>query len=104
MILDFDPQRCLWTVVSREAEIAEPPEPLLDLSSTKSDRRGAGTATEELERLQPLDPSSLYRANTLTRKLNALTRSRRRKGHRILEVLRRRALQLTFLRTEDEEA
>ena len=31
MILDFDPQRCLWTVVSREAGIAEPPEPLLDL-------------------------------------------------------------------------
>ena len=51
MILDFDPQRCLWTVVSREAEIAEPPEPLLDLIDQVIGGGWQGTATELLERL-----------------------------------------------------
>ena len=45
MILDFDPQRCLWTVVSREAEIAEPPEPLLDLIDQVIGGGWQGTAT-----------------------------------------------------------
>ena len=58
MILDFDSQRCLWTVVSREAEIAEPPEPLLDLIDQAIGGGWQGTATELLERLRRLDPES----------------------------------------------
>lgn len=84
IILDFDPQRCLWTVVSREAEIAEPPEPL--------------------ERLRLLDPGLPYRANTLTRKLNALTRRlKEEKGIEYWKSRRPESRQLTLLRTEDEE-
>ena len=60
MILDFDPQRCLWTVVSREAEIAEPPEPLLDLIDQVIGGGWQGTATELLERLRRLDPELPY--------------------------------------------
>ncbi len=71
MILDFDPQRCPWTVAGAwRREIAEPPEPLL-ISSTKmigggwQDSHGAvlsGCAT---------GPGAPFTANTLTRKLNA---------------------------------
>ena len=45
VILDFDSQRCLWTVVSRETEIAEPPEPLLDLIDQAIGVGWQGTAT-----------------------------------------------------------
>ena len=84
IILDFDSQRCLWTVVSREAEIAEPPEPL--------------------ERLRLLDPGLPYRANTLTRKLNALTRRlKEEKGIEYWKSRRPESRQLTLLRMEDEE-
>ena len=104
MILDFDPQRCLWTVVSREAEIAEPPEPLLDLIDQVIGGGWQGTATELLERLRRLDPELPYRANTLTRKLNALTRRlKEEKGIEYWKSRRPESRQLTFLRTEDEE-
>ena len=104
MILDFDPQRCLWTVVSREAEIAEPPEPLLDLIDQAIGGGWQGTATELLERLRRLDPELPYRANTLTRKLNALTRRlKEEKGIEYWKSRRPESRQLTFLRTEDEE-
>ena len=68
MILDFDPQRCLWTVVSREAEIAEPPEPLLEQVSAFLSSAGkdwAGTPTE-LSALLGVD----MKPNALTRRLN----------------------------------
>ena len=104
MILDFDPQRCLWTVVSREAGIAEPPEPLLDLIDQVIGGGWQGTATELLERLRRLDPELPYRANTLTRKLNALTRRlKEEKGIEYWKSRRPESRQLTFLRTEDEE-
>ena len=104
MILDFDSQRCLWTVVSREAEIAEPPEPLLDLIDQAIGGGWQGTATELLERLRRLDPELPYRANTLTRKLNALTRRlKEEKGVEYWKSRRPESRQLTFLRTEDEE-
>ena len=104
MILDFDPQRCLWTVVSREAEIAEPPEPLLDLIDQVIGGGWQGTATELLERLRRLDPELPYRANTLTRKLNAFTRRlKEEKGIEYWKSRRPESRQLTFLRTEDEE-
>ena len=104
VILDFDSQRCLWTVVSREAEIAEPPEPLLDLIDQAIGEGWQGTATELLERLRLLDPELPYRANTLTRKLNALTRRlKEEKGIEYWKSRRPESRQLTFLRTEDEE-
>ena len=104
MLLDFDSQRCLWTVVSREAEIAEPPEPLLDLID-QADRRGAGRDSHGFTgAVRRLDPELPYRANTLTAKLNALTRRlKEEKGIEYWKSRRRESRQLTFLHTEDEE-
>ena len=57
-----------------------------------------------LERLRRLDPELPYRANTLTRKLNALTRRlKEEKGIEYWKSRRPESRQLTFLRTEDEE-
>ena len=74
-------------------------------SHRPGDRRGwQGTATERLERLRRLDPELPYRANTLTRKLNALTRRlKEEKGIEYWKSRRPESRQLTFLRTEDEE-
>lgn len=74
-------------------------------SHRPGDRRGwQGTATELLERLRRLDPELPYRANTLTRKLNALTRRlKEEKGIEYWKSRRPESRQLTFLRTEDEE-
>jgi hypothetical protein len=59
---------------------------------------------ELLERLRRLDPELPYRANTLTRKLNALTRRlKEEKGIEYWKSRRPESRQLTFLRTEDEE-
>ena len=57
-----------------------------------------------LEQLRRLDPELPYRANTLTRKLNALTRRlKEEKGIEYWKSRRPESRQLTFLRTEDEE-
>ena len=104
MLLEFDRQTCLWAVVSREDEEAEPPEPLLDLIDQAIGRGWRGTATELLEKLHQIDPELPYRANTLTRKLNALTRRlKEEKGIEYWKSRRPESRQLTFLRAEDEE-
>ena len=54
--------------------------------------------------MRRLDPELPYRANTLTRKLNALTRRlKEEKGIEYWKSRRPESRQLTFLHTEDEE-
>jgi|GEM_PF-181258 len=56
MILDFDSQRCLWTVVSREAEIAEPPEPQ---PSAPPDEASSATPAQDTVSLQEVLESTV---------------------------------------------
>ena len=76
----------------------------MEISKSRETPHEAKPPVHLLERLHRLDPELPYRANTLTRKLNALTRRlKEEKGIEYWKSRRPESRQLTFLRTEDEE-
>ena len=76
----------------------------MQISKSRETPHEAKPPVHLLERLRRLDPELPYRANTLTRKLNALTRRlKEEKGIEYWKSRRPESRQLTFLRTEDEE-
>ena len=76
----------------------------MEISKSRETPHEAKPPVHLLERLRRLDPELPYRANTLTRKLNALTRRlKEEKGIEYWKSRRPESRQLTFLRTEDEE-
>ena len=105
-VLQFDPAACLWTLIRCENEpLQEKADPLLDIVDQIIDTSWRGSATEFLELIRQIDPKTSFMPNTLTRRLNSLTkRLMFEKGIEYLCSRRKEKRQILFLRkvTDDD--
>ena len=85
--------------------LQEKADPLLDMVDQIIDTSWCGSATEFLERIRQIDPKTSFMPNTLTRRLNSLTkRLMFEKGIEYLCSRRKEKRQILFLRkvTDDD--
>lgn len=105
-VLQFDSAVCLWKLIRCENEpLQEKADPLLDMVDQIIDTSWCGSATEFLELIRQIDPKTSFMPNTLTRRLNSLTkRLMFEKGIEYLCSRRKEKRQILFLRkvTDDD--
>ena len=105
-VLQFDSAACLWKLIRCENKpLQENADPLLDMVDQIIDTSWCGSATEFLELIRQIDPKTSFMPNTLTRRLNSLTkRLMFEKGIEYLCSRRKEKRQILFLRkvTDDD--
>ena len=96
----------MWKLIRCENKpLQEKADPLLDMVDQIIDTSWCGSATEFLELIRQIDPKTSFMPNTLTRRLNSLTkRLMSEKGIEYLCSRRKEKRQILFLRkvTDDD--